>query len=88
VTVNCFCVVTEEREYREVLYPEPVAGPDTEALYSTGTLHFEHGLYDLEAVSLTRLHTYYNQISSVVTVTCLSLSGGQTVSGPMQHIPY
>lgn len=41
-------MVTDEREYHEELYPRPAAGPDTEALYSTGTLDLGHGLYDLE----------------------------------------
>lgn len=40
--------VTEEREYHEDLYPGVIQGPDTEALYTTGTLDLNHGLYDLD----------------------------------------
>lgn len=41
-------VVAEEREYREDLYPDTIQGPDTEALYTTGCLDMDRGLYDLE----------------------------------------
>ena len=44
-------MVAEEIEYREDLYPQAIQGPDTEALYMTGTLDLGRGLYDLEAVS-------------------------------------
>ncbi|KAL8586792.1 hypothetical protein ACOMHN_061305 [Nucella lapillus] len=40
--------VTEEREYHEDLYPPTIQGPETEALYMTGTLDLGRGLYDLE----------------------------------------
>ncbi|XP_076462253.1 uncharacterized protein LOC143294718 [Babylonia areolata] len=42
--------VEEEREYHEDLYPGTVQGPETEALFMTGTLDLGRGLYDLEAV--------------------------------------
>ena len=44
-------MVAEEIEYHEDLYPQAIQGPDTEALYMTGTLDLGRGLYDLEAVS-------------------------------------
>ncbi|KAK7501125.1 hypothetical protein BaRGS_00007610 [Batillaria attramentaria] len=44
--------VTEEREYREDLYPETIQGPDTEALYTTGTLDMDRGLYDLNRMEV------------------------------------
>ena len=67
---SLMCAIAEEREYREDLYPPAIQGPDTEALYMTGTLDLGRGLYDLEAVSNTVTVQFISVLySSPVTVT-------------------